>query len=76
MTTAHEETYTPNVPEGVRRTVYYVTLILGALTLAASGLAQIYWPDAAAAVLATGGVVTSTMAFLCGGLGVAYVGNK
>ncbi|MBO9554578.1 hypothetical protein [Cellulomonas sp.] len=76
MTTAPEQTYAPNIPEGVRRTVYYVTLVLGAVTLAASGLAQIYWPDAAAAVLATGGVVTSTMAFLCGGLGVAYVGSR
>ncbi|MGY4643541.1 hypothetical protein [Cellulomonas sp. URHB0016] len=77
MTTATtDEPYAPNIPTAVRKAVYYATLLVGTLAVLASGLAQIYWPEQAAVVLATGGVVTTTMAFLAGGLGVAYVAKQ
>lgn len=64
---------TPAVPPRVRSVVYYAGLIIGALTLAASGLAGIWLdPELAERVASSAGVISGVGAFVAGGLGVAY----
>jgi len=67
-----ELVYEPNVPEGVRDGVYWVTLGTAAASALASGIAGIWFPDIAAQVLATGGVATTVMGIIGGGVGVVY----
>ena len=63
----------PAVPPRVRSVVYYAGLIIGALTLAASGLAGIWLdPELAERVASSAGVISGVGAFVAGGLGVAY----
>lgn len=64
--------YEPTVPVGVRDAVYWVTLGTAALSALASGVAGIWFPDIAAQVLATGGVATTVMGIIGGGVGVVY----
>jgi hypothetical protein len=63
----------PAVPAKVRTAAYYVLLALSALVLLATGLAPV-WLDAdtATRVVASGGVATSVLGLIAGGLGVAY----
>ena len=64
---------TPAVPAHIRTAAYYVGLVLGAFTLAASGLASIWLdPGTADQVVRTCGVVSGVAAFLAGGLGAVY----
>ena len=64
---------TPAVPAHIRTAAYYVGLVLGALTLAASGLAGIWLdPELAERVASSAGVISGVGAFIAGGLGVAY----
>lgn len=64
--------YTPAVPARVRDAVYWTTLATAAASALASGVAGIWFPDIAAQVLATGGVVTTVMGIIGGGVGVVY----
>ena len=72
-TTIITPTTTPAVPPIVRTVAYFVLLAGAALVLLATGLAPI-WLDAALStkVVASGGVVTSVLGLIAGGLGVAY----
>ena len=64
---------TPAVPPRVRSATYYIGLAIGALTLAATGLAPIWLsPDLADQVASSAGVISGVGAFVAGGLGVAY----
>ena len=64
---------TPTVPPHVRSVVYYIGLAIGALTLAATGLAPIWLsPDLADQVASSAGVISGVGAFIAGGLGVIY----
>ncbi|HUG50397.1 MAG TPA: hypothetical protein VLZ78_05310 [Terrimesophilobacter sp.] len=64
--------YRPDVSEQVRGVVYFTTLGTAAASALASGIAGIWFPDVAAQVLATGGVATTVMGIIGGGLGVIY----
>lgn len=64
--------YVPNVPVTVRDGVYWTTLATAAASALASGIAGIWFPDVAAQVLATGGVATTVMGIIGGGVGVVY----
>ena len=64
---------TPTVPARVRTATYYIGLAIGALTLAATGLAPIWLPpDLADQVASSAGVISGVGAFIAGGLGVIY----
>jgi hypothetical protein len=64
---------TPAVPERVRTVAYFVMLGASALVLLCTGLAPVWLgPDVATQVVASGGVVTSVLGLIAGGLGVAY----
>lgn len=64
--------YQPQVPASVRDGVYWTTLGTAAASALASGIAGIWFPDVAAQVLATGGVATTVMGIIGGGIGVVY----
>lgn len=64
--------YEPKVPARVRDGVYWATLATAAASALASGIAGIWFPDIAAQVLATGGVATTVMGIIGGGVGVVY----
>lgn len=64
--------YQPNVPVRVRDVVYWATLATAAASALASGIAGIWIPDIAGQVLATGGVATTVMGIIGGGVGVVY----
>lgn len=64
--------YDPHVPVRVRDGVYWLTLATAAASALASGIAGIWFPDIAGQVLATGGVATSVMGIIGGGVGVVY----
>lgn len=64
--------YEPTVPVTVRDGVYWVTLATAAASALASGIAGIWFPDIAGQVLATGGVATTVMGIIGGGVGVVY----
>lgn len=66
------EAYEPHVPARIRDGVYWVTLGTAAASALASGIAGIWFPDIAAQVLATGGVATTVMGIIGGGVGVVY----
>ena len=66
------EDYRPTVPANVRDGVYWLTLGTAAASALASGVAGIWFPDIAAQVLATGGVATTVMGIIGGGVGVVY----
>lgn len=67
-----DSSYQPTVPAGVRDGVYWVTLATAAASALASGVAGIWFPDIAGQVLATGGVATTVMGIIGGGVGVVY----
>ncbi|WP_067201864.1 hypothetical protein [Microbacterium sp. XT11] len=67
-----EDVYRPNVPVRVRDAVYWTTLATAAASALASGVAGIWFPDIAPQVLATGGVATTVMGIIGGGVGVVY----
>ncbi|MGB3375320.1 MAG: hypothetical protein WBA87_09290 [Microbacterium sp.] len=64
--------YRPDVSERTRGVVYFTTLATAAASALASGIAGIWFPDIAAQVLATGGVATTVMGIIGGGVGVIY----
>lgn len=64
--------YQPDVSERTRGVVYFATMATAAASALASGIAGIWFPDIAAQVLATGGVATTVMGIIGGGLGVIY----
>lgn len=64
--------YQPQVPVRVRDAVYWTTLATAAASALASGVAGIWFPDVAGQVLATGGVATTVMGIIGGGVGVVY----
>lgn len=64
--------YRPAVTPRVRDAVYWTTLATAAASALASGIAGIWLPDIAPQVLATGGVVTTVMGIVGGGVGVVY----
>lgn len=64
--------YEPQVPVSVRDGVYWTTLATAAASALASGIAGIWFPDIAGQVLATGGVATTVMGIIGGGVGVVY----
>ncbi|KQR43442.1 hypothetical protein ASF87_16765 [Microbacterium sp. Leaf161] len=64
--------YRPTVPVTVRDAVYWTTLGTAAASALASGVAGIWFPDIAGQVLATGGVATTVMGIIGGGVGVVY----
>jgi hypothetical protein len=64
---------TPAVPRSVRTVTYFVLLGASALVLLGTGLAPIWLTDdLATRVVASGGVLTSALGLVAGGLGVAY----
>lgn len=60
------------VPPRVRTTVYLVGLIVGAVGAGAIGFTGALYPDDVRIVAAVVGSVTSVVATIAGGLGVAY----
>ncbi|MEZ7755310.1 hypothetical protein O5Y58_07335 [Microbacterium paraoxydans] len=64
--------YRPTVTPRVRDAVYWTTLATAAASALASGIAGIWLPDIAPQVLATGGVATTVMGIIGGGVGVVY----
>ncbi|WP_311878690.1 hypothetical protein [Microbacterium forte] len=64
--------YRPTVPVNVRDAVYWATLGTAAASALASGVAGIWFPEIAGQVLATGGVATTVMGIIGGGVGVVY----
>ena len=64
--------YRPQVPDRVRDGVYWLTLGTAAASALASGIAGIWFPDISPQVLATGGVATTVMGIIGGGVGVIY----
>jgi hypothetical protein len=64
--------YQPTVPAHVRDAVYWITHGTAAASALASGVAGIWVPDIAGQVLATGGVATTVMGIIGGGVGVVY----
>lgn len=66
------DAYQPTVPVTVRDAVYWITLGTAAASALASGVAGIWFPDIAGQVLATGGVATTVMGIIGGGVGVVY----
>lgn len=66
------EEYRPAVTPRVRDAVYWTTLATAAASALASGIAGIWLPDIAPQVLATGGVATTVMGIIGGGVGVVY----
>lgn len=63
----------PAVPPIVRTVAYFVLLGASALVLLATGLAPIWLGDLLATkIVASGGVATSVLGLIAGGLGVAY----
>jgi len=64
--------YEPQVPASVRDGVYWTTLATAAASALASGIAGIWFPEIAGQVLATGGVATTVMGIIGGGVGVVY----
>lgn len=67
-----DDAYRPSVPVSVRDRVYWITLGTAAASALASGVAGIWFPDIAGQVLATGGVATTVMGIIGGGVGVVY----
>jgi hypothetical protein len=67
-----EGDYQPTVPARVRDGVYWATLGTAAASALAAGIAGIWFPDIAAQVVATGGVATTVMGIIGGGVGVVY----
>lgn len=65
-------TDSPAIPARVRSTVYLIALGVSALVLLVTGLVAIYVPGEAERTLAAGGVITSVVGLVTGGLGVAY----
>lgn len=71
--TVAESGDTPTVPARVRTVAYFLLLGASALVLLGTGLAPIWLTDdLAAQVVASGGVLTSVLGLIAGGLGVAY----
>ena len=70
--TTDTQDYRPAVPVHVRDGVYWITLGAAAASALASGVAGIWFPDIAGQVLATGGVLTTVMGIIGGGVGVVY----
>lgn len=68
----NSDAYQPSVPVSVRDGVYWITLGTAAASALASGVAGIWFPDIAGQVLATGGVATTVMGIIGGGVGVVY----
>lgn len=64
--------YHPTVPKKVRDAVYWATLGTASVAALASGIAGIWFPEVAPQVLATGGVATTVMGIIGGGVGVVY----
>lgn len=63
----------PAIPTRARDIVYFVLLGGAALSLAAQGLAPVWAPEALAEQISDSAqVLTSVMALIGGGLGVAY----
>lgn len=63
----------PAVPPIVRTVAYFVLLSASAIVLLCVGLAPIWLgAEIATKVVASGGVVTSVLGLIAGGLGVAY----
>jgi len=72
-TTGPFNTDSPSVPARVRTVAYFLGLVAGALVLAATGIAPVWFePDVADQVVRTAGVISGVAAFVAGGLGVAY----
>lgn len=67
-----DDDYRPTVPVAVRDGVYWATLATAAASALASGVSGIWFPDIAGQVLATGGVATTVMGIIGGGVGVVY----
>lgn len=70
--TSFDVEYRPEVSAPVRDAVYWTTLGTAAASALASGIAGIWFPDIAGQVLATGGVATTVMGIIGGGVGVVY----
>ena len=72
MSTSTTTPTAPAVPPRVRTVAYFLLLGASALVLLVTGVTPIWAPDLAEQVIATGGVVTSVLGVIAGGLGVAY----
>ena len=64
--------YKPTISRRVRDIAYFITLGVAATNALVVGVAVIWLPDLAANIAATGGVVTTVMGIIGGGLGVVY----
>ena len=62
----------PVVPERVRTVAYFLLFGVTALVLLVTGITPIWFQSVAQQVVATGGVLSSVIGFIAGGLGVAY----
>jgi hypothetical protein len=62
----------PAIPPQVRTVAYFAGLVLGGITILATGVTAAVAPDAVGTVLAVCGAVTTAATFILGGLGVAF----
>lgn len=62
----------PEVPTKVRDVAYFATLGTAAASALGAGISAIWFPEIASQVAATGGVLTTVMGIIGGGLGVIY----
>lgn len=62
----------PTIPPIVRTVIYGLGLTVGTASVLIAGIAAVWWPTQAPAILATVGAISSAAAFLTGATGVAY----
>lgn len=64
--------FKPTIPNMVRTVVYATGLVVGFVTILATGLSAVWWPDLAVPIAQTGTVCTAAFGWLSSALGVAY----
>lgn len=62
----------PAIPPRVRTVAYFAGLVVGAVTILATGITAAVAPGSVVTVLAVCGAVTSATSFVLGALGVAF----
>lgn len=64
--------YQPAIPAAVRTVVYVVGLVVGFLSILATGLGAIFFVEYATQITAAAGVVGTATGFIASALGVVY----
>lgn len=64
--------YRPNIPDNVRKAVYWATLVVGFLSILVTGMATL-WPAVAPAIAVVCSAALSAFGMLCASLAVVNV---